>query len=73
MPIDLSEIVRWFQEQPSGTAVELNTLSERFGIRPEHLRDQLRRLVEQGTLSQSEQVPGISDGNPSYQLTRLPS
>ncbi len=73
MSIDLDAILRWFQEQPTGTSVELNTLSRQFGVRPEHLRDRLHRLVEQGTLNQSEQVPGFSDGNPSYQLTSPPS
>ena len=68
MSIDLDEIMGWFQQQPPGTAVELNALSERFSVRPEHLRDQLRRLVEQGTLNQSEHIPGFADANPSYHL-----
>jgi DNA-binding IclR family transcriptional regulator len=73
LSIDPDEILGWFREQPPGTEVELNTLSERFGMRPEHLRDQLRRLVEQGALDQSEQVPGFADSNPSYQMTTTAS
>jgi len=66
--IESEDLMRWFQAQPAEADVELNDLSARFAIRPERMRDQLRRLVEQGLLAQSEPVPGFADANPTYRL-----
>jgi hypothetical protein len=66
--IEPDELLHWFRSQPAEADIELNDLSERFAVRPERLRDQLRRLVEQGLLAQSDPVPGFADANPSYRL-----
>jgi hypothetical protein len=68
MSTDHSEVIRWFESQPTGVDVELQVLSRQFGMQPERLRDQLSRLVDRGQLIQSEPVTGIADANPSYRL-----
>ena len=62
------EIVSWLRANPSEDGIELRDLAEQFGMAPERLRDRLRRLVEQGLLTQSAPVTGVADANPSYQL-----
>lgn len=68
MLTDPTDIISWFKAQPAGGDVDLKMLSRHFGMQPERLRDQLRRLVDRGQLIQSEPVIGIADANPSYRL-----
>ena len=62
------EILKWMRENQRPEGYELNELSARFRAAPERMRDQLRRLVDQGHLTQSEPVTGMSDANPTYQF-----
>ena len=62
------EIVAWIRANAAEDGHELNALAAQFGIRPERMRDRLRRLVDRGVLVQSSQITGFSDANPSYSL-----
>ncbi|MDP9374072.1 MAG: hypothetical protein M3Q65_16760 [Chloroflexota bacterium] len=64
------EVLAWMQAHPRTEGYELVELAERFGLPPERMRDQLRRLVDAGYLAQSEPVRGRADANPTYALTR---
>jgi DNA-binding Lrp family transcriptional regulator len=64
----LDDIETWLRAHPREESYDLSELAERFSIAPERLRDRLRRLVDQGVLTQSEPVTGVADANPSYRL-----
>jgi DNA-binding GntR family transcriptional regulator len=63
-----SAVIEWLRAHPSDDGYELREIARKFGISPERLRDRLRRLVDDGKLTQSDPVHGFSDGNPSYRL-----
>ena len=62
------DIIAWLHAHPREDRYELYELATYFSVAPEHLRDRLRRLVEQGMLTQSAPVAGLADANPSYQV-----
>jgi hypothetical protein len=64
------EVVVWMQSDPQPDGHDLAEISKRFGRSPERMRDQLRRLVDQGCLTQSAPVTGFADSNPVYALPR---
>lgn len=62
------EVLGWLRAHPREEGYELREISRQFKISPERLRDRLRRLVDDGLITQSDPVHGFSDGNPSYRV-----
>jgi hypothetical protein len=62
------EVVVWMQTEPNPDGHDLVEIAARFGRSRERMRDQLRRLVDQGCLAQSAPVTGFADSNPVYTL-----
>lgn len=64
------EVVVWMQSDPQPDGHDLVEIAARFGLSRERMRDQLRRLVDRGCLTQSAPVIGFADSNPVYTLPR---
>ena len=64
------EILDWLQLHPQDDGYTLRELSAQFELSTERMRDQLRRLVDAGYISQSDPIPGFADANPIYALQR---
>jgi hypothetical protein len=62
------EVVVWMQTETNSDGHDLIEIAARFGRSRERMRDQLRRLVDQGCLTQSAPVTGFADSNPVYTL-----
>jgi hypothetical protein len=62
------DILTWMRANPRPDGYELRQLCKQFNLPIERMRDQLRRLVDAGELSQSEPLPGFADANPTYAL-----
>ncbi|HUG13999.1 MAG TPA: hypothetical protein VMM78_03180 [Thermomicrobiales bacterium] len=62
------EVLEWLRAHPREDGYELREIARQFSISPERLRDRLRRLVDDGSITQSDPVHGFSDGNPIYRL-----
>lgn len=65
---DMTTIVEWMRANPRAGGHELYDLARQFSESPDRLRDRLRRLVDQGILTQSRPIAGFADNNPSFDL-----
>lgn len=62
------DILAWMRTAPRPEGHELAEIARHFGVSRERMRDQLRRLVDLGSLTQSDPVTGFADANPTYTL-----